>query len=109
MAWSKEETIGRGDMRKIQLDRLRKTVGYIYGKNPVYKKKLDEAGVAPGDDRALAALIARARDEPAFADERVPGGHACARQARGLFVRHGSGAGRVVSIPKGFHPTSLRR
>ena len=53
MAWSKEETIGRGDMRKIQLGRLQKTVGYIYGKNPVYKKKLDEAGVAPGDVKSL--------------------------------------------------------
>ena len=53
MAWSKEESIGRGDMRKIQLGRLQKTVGYIYGKNPVYKKKLEAAGVTPGDVKSL--------------------------------------------------------
>ncbi|MEK6779624.1 MAG: phenylacetate--CoA ligase, partial [Candidatus Deferrimicrobiota bacterium] len=53
MAWSKEETIGRGEMRQIQLGRLRKTVSYVYGKNAIYKKKLDELGVKPGDIKSL--------------------------------------------------------
>ncbi|MBI5904769.1 MAG: phenylacetate--CoA ligase [Deltaproteobacteria bacterium] len=53
MAWSKEETIGRAEMRKIQLDRLRKTVRYIHGKNPVYRKKLDAAGVKPAAIKTL--------------------------------------------------------
>jgi phenylacetate-CoA ligase len=53
MAWSREETIGREEMRRIQLGKLHKTVAYVYGKNPVYKKKLDEMGVAPGDVKSL--------------------------------------------------------
>ncbi|RJP23996.1 MAG: phenylacetate--CoA ligase [Deltaproteobacteria bacterium] len=53
MAWSKEETIGRADLRKIQLARLRKTVRYIHGKNPVYRKKLDAAGVRPAAIKTL--------------------------------------------------------
>ena len=53
MAWSREETIGREEMRRIQLGKWRKMVSYVYGKNPVYKKKLDEAKVKPGDIRSL--------------------------------------------------------
>ena len=53
MAWSKEETISRGEMRQIQLGRLQKTVSYVYGKNPIYRKKLDELGVKPGDIKSL--------------------------------------------------------
>ncbi|MCL5966053.1 MAG: phenylacetate--CoA ligase [Deltaproteobacteria bacterium] len=53
MAWSKEETISRGDMRQIQLGRLQKTVGYVYGKNPVYRKRLDDLGVKPDDIKSL--------------------------------------------------------
>jgi len=53
MAWSKEETIGRGEMRQIQLGKLQKTVAYVYGKNAIYRKKLDEMGVAPGDIQSL--------------------------------------------------------
>ena len=53
MAWNREETVSRSEMRDIQLARLQKTVGYIYGKNPVYRKKLDELGVKPGDIKTL--------------------------------------------------------
>ena len=53
MAWSKEETIGRDEMRQIQLGRLQKTVADVYGKNAVYRKWLDEAGVKAGDIQSL--------------------------------------------------------
>ncbi|NJD62722.1 MAG: phenylacetate--CoA ligase [Deltaproteobacteria bacterium] len=53
MAWDKVETIDRSEMRQIQLGRLQKTVGYVYEKNAVYKKKLDVLGVKPGDIRSL--------------------------------------------------------
>jgi phenylacetate-CoA ligase len=48
MAWSREETIGRDEMRRIQLGKLQKKVGYIYERNAVYRKWLDNAGVKPG-------------------------------------------------------------
>ena len=53
MAWSREETIGRGEMQRIQLGKWQKMVSYVHAKNPVYRKKLDEAGVKPGDIRSL--------------------------------------------------------
>jgi phenylacetate-CoA ligase len=53
MAWSKEETIGRDEMRRIQLGKLQKTVAYVYGKNAVYREMLDERKVKPEDIRSL--------------------------------------------------------
>lgn len=53
MVWNKEETCSRSEMQSIQLARLQKTVSYVYEKNPVYKKRLDVAGVKPGDIRSL--------------------------------------------------------
>ena len=53
MAWSKEETINRDDMRRIQLGKLQKTVAYIYGKNPSYRKRLEKAGVKPEEIKTL--------------------------------------------------------
>ena len=53
MPWSREETIGRGEMREIQLRKLRNTVEYVYGKNAVYRKILDERGVKPEQVRSL--------------------------------------------------------
>jgi len=53
MAWSKVETVGRSEMRQIQLGRLQKTVGYVYEKNAIYRKKLDALGVKPGDIKSL--------------------------------------------------------
>ena len=53
MAWSKEETINRDDMRRIQLGKLQKTIAYIYGKNPSYRKRLEKAGVKPEEIKTL--------------------------------------------------------
>lgn len=53
MIWNKVETCSRSEMQSIQLGRLQKTVSDVYDKNPVYKKKLDEAGVKPSDIRSL--------------------------------------------------------
>jgi phenylacetate-CoA ligase len=40
-------------MQSVQLARLQKTVSYVYGKNPVYKKRLDAHGVKPEDIKSL--------------------------------------------------------
>ena len=53
MIWNSVEACSRSEMQSIQLDRLQKTVGDIYDKNPVYKKRLDEAGVKPADIKSL--------------------------------------------------------
>ncbi len=56
MIWSKEETLPREEIEKIQLARLQETVTRVYAKVPAYAQKMDEAGVKPEDIRSLADL-----------------------------------------------------
>ncbi len=56
MIWSKEETLPREEIEKIQLERLQETVNRVYANVEPYRKKMDEAGVKPEDIRSLADL-----------------------------------------------------
>ena len=56
MIWSKEETLPREEIEKIQLERLKETVTRVYEKVEPYRKKMDEAGVKPEDIQSLADL-----------------------------------------------------
>lgn len=49
----KIETMGRNEMRALQLRRLKKIVRFAYENVPFYKKKYDEAGVGPKDIKSL--------------------------------------------------------
>ena len=49
MIWSKEETLSRQEIEKIQLDRLKETVKRVYDKVEPYRKKMEDAGVKPED------------------------------------------------------------
>ncbi|WP_206457770.1 phenylacetate--CoA ligase family protein [Anaerovorax sp. IOR16] len=53
MIWSNMETLDREAFRKIQLERLKKTVPRVYNNVPFYKKAFQEAGVEPGDIKTL--------------------------------------------------------
>jgi phenylacetate-CoA ligase len=54
MIWSKEETLPRAEIEKIQLERLKESVAYIYEKVAPYREKMDAAGVKPEDIQTLA-------------------------------------------------------
>ncbi len=56
MIWSKEETLPREEIEKIQLERLQETVARVYEKVEPYRKKMDEAGVKPEDIKTLKDL-----------------------------------------------------
>jgi len=56
MIWSKEETLPREEIEKIQLARLQETVNRVYEKVAPYRKKMDEAGVKPEDIKTLSDL-----------------------------------------------------
>ena len=43
MIWAKEETLPRDEIEKIQLERLKETVSYIYERVEPYRRKMDEA------------------------------------------------------------------
>ena len=53
MIWSKEETLSRKEIEKIQLARLQETVNRVYASVPAYRKKMDDAGVKPEDVKSL--------------------------------------------------------
>lgn len=56
MIWSKEETLTRAEIEKLQLSRLQETVARVYDKVPYYRAKMQEKGVKPEDIRMLADL-----------------------------------------------------
>ena len=56
MVWSKEETLERSEIKKIQLARLKETVKRVYEKVPYYRAKMDEKGVKPEDIKTLSDL-----------------------------------------------------
>ena len=56
MIWSKEETLPREEIEKIQLERLQETVQRVYDRVPAYRKKMEEAGVCPEDIKELRDL-----------------------------------------------------
>jgi phenylacetate-CoA ligase len=50
------ERMSVDELRALQLDRLRWTLGYVYANVPFYREKFDAAGVSPQDCRSLADL-----------------------------------------------------
>ena len=53
MIWSKEETLPREEIEKIQLERLQETVCRVYEKVAPYRKKMDEIGIKPEDIKTV--------------------------------------------------------
>ena len=52
--WNKPiETMGRGQLRDLQLERLRTTVKNVYGNVPFYREKMRAKGILPGDIKTL--------------------------------------------------------
>lgn len=54
MIWNEKiETMGRENLKELQSERLRAMLNYLYNNSSFYKKKLDEAGIAPGDIKSI--------------------------------------------------------
>lgn len=56
MIWAKEETLERSELQKIQLEKLKDTVQYIYDRVEPYRQKMEQAGVAPDEIQTLEDL-----------------------------------------------------
>jgi phenylacetate-CoA ligase len=50
------DRLSQGELRALQLERLRATLAHAYANNPAYSRKFDEAGVKPEDLHSLADL-----------------------------------------------------
>lgn len=53
MIWAKEEALSRGEIEKIQLERLKKQVEVAYNKVSAYRHKMDEVKLKPEDIKSL--------------------------------------------------------
>ena len=54
MIWNEEiECMDPASLKELQGRRLVSMVRDIYERNPVYHKKLDEAGISPGDVKGI--------------------------------------------------------
>ena len=49
MIWSKEETLPRHELSKIQTQRLQESVARVYANVPFYQNKFKELGITPLD------------------------------------------------------------
>ena len=56
MFYHKEETFSAEEIRKLQSERLIKTVKHVYDNVPFYKKKFDDAGLKPSDIKGVEDL-----------------------------------------------------
>ncbi len=53
MIWSKDETLTRDELEKLQTKRLKETVARVYGAVPFYKQKFKELGIMPEDIQSI--------------------------------------------------------
>ena len=59
------ERLGEGELRALQLERLRASLAHAYANNPAYARKFDEAGVNPEDVKSLERRFKKwLRDHP---------------------------------------------
>lgn len=56
MIWSENETLPRKEIERIQLERLKATVGYVYENVAPYRAKMQAAGVRPEHIKSLGDL-----------------------------------------------------
>jgi phenylacetate-CoA ligase len=57
MIWNERiETMPRAEMQKLQSERLRKIVAYVYERVPFYRRQFAEAGITPGDIKDIRDL-----------------------------------------------------
>jgi len=55
--WNKGlETMPREKRERLQLERFRERMSYVYEKSPMYKRKYDEAGIQPSDIQTLSDI-----------------------------------------------------
>ncbi len=58
MIWNKGiECMSRTQMRELQSERLRKLVEHVYNNVIFYRKKMDDAGISPGDIKSIDDIV----------------------------------------------------
>jgi len=56
MIWSKDETLTRDELEKLQTKRLKETVARVYGAVPFYRQKFKELGIVPEEIKTISDI-----------------------------------------------------
>jgi phenylacetate-CoA ligase len=103
--WNEEiETMPPDKIEKIESEKLRRQISYVYAKSPFYKKKFDEAGIDPREItsvRDLPRLPFTTKDELRQTQAELGGlgGHQCAPMSDIVRIQGTSGTtGRPLYV-----------
>lgn len=92
MYWNeKMETMPRPQLEALQLQRLQSTLHRVYENVPVYKKRMDEKGLCPGDIKSIADLALLPFTEKADLRDNYPYGMFAAPQKDIVRIHASSG------------------
>jgi phenylacetate-CoA ligase len=94
------ETMERGRIEALQLERLKKILAHAYGNNPVYRKSFDAAGVRPADLKALSDIARFPTINKTVFRDTYPMGLLCVDRKRVVEMHMSSGStGTPVVMP----------
>lgn len=94
------ETMGRGRIEALQLERLKKILAHAYGNNSVYKKSFDEAGVRPEVLKTLSDIARFPTINKTVFRDTYPMGLLCVDRKRVVEMHMSSGStGTPVVMP----------
>ncbi|MGQ9720609.1 MAG: phenylacetate--CoA ligase family protein [Candidatus Jordarchaeum sp.] len=90
---SKIETMSRKDLKKLQEEKLKRQVQYVYSNSTLHHKKFDEAGIKPGDIKSLEDMkklpsITREDMKKAVTIEDIYGGRLCVSKEKLWLIAH---------------------
>ena len=94
------ETLERGRLEALQLERLRSVARRVYETNPVYRDSFDKAGVSPADIRSLEDLAKLPTIDKTVFRDTYPMGLACVDKSSVVEMHMSSGStGTPVVMP----------
>jgi phenylacetate-CoA ligase len=94
------ETLERGRLEALQLERLRSVARRVYETNPVYRGSFDKAGVSPADIRRLEDLARLPTIDKTVFRDTYPMGLACVDKTSVVEMHMSSGStGTPVVMP----------
>ncbi|MCL2150580.1 MAG: phenylacetate--CoA ligase [Dehalococcoidia bacterium] len=94
------ETMSRSELEKLQLERLKKTVAYVYERVPFYRSGMQKLGVNPEDIRTLSDVARLPFTSKLDFRDNYPFGLACVPQDEIVRVHSSSGTtGKPVIAP----------
>jgi len=97
---AEHETMPRKELEKLQLERLKQVVKYVYEKVPFYRRTMKERGVTPDDIKSLSDITKLPFTSKVDFRDNYPFGLTCVPMDRIVRIQSSSGTtGKPVVVP----------